>query len=146
MPNDLRAAGPKRQCTATTKHGDRAGERCGASAIKGGSVCAKHGGRAPQVRAKAQERLEALVEPALVELGKIVRAKGTSDADKIKACAEILDRYAPTSKRSAQDVKVDGNVTVNDQSAQARSLAEMIEQERARIQARQTTVKRLDRE
>jgi hypothetical protein len=43
-----------RRCTAT----NRAGQRCGRWAIKGGSVCKNHGGAAPQVAAKANERLQ----------------------------------------------------------------------------------------
>lgn len=35
------------------------GEPCQAQAIKGGTVCVKHGGRAPQVRAAANRRLAA---------------------------------------------------------------------------------------
>lgn len=42
-----------RRCTATAKG---SGQRCKRAAIPGGTVCAKHGGSAPQVRAKAQER------------------------------------------------------------------------------------------
>jgi len=42
------------KCTATTK----AGKPCGAWAIKGANVCAKHGGSAPQVRAIAAVRAE----------------------------------------------------------------------------------------
>lgn len=41
-----------RKCTAQTKRG-----RCKKWAIRGGSVCQTHGGGAPQVKAKAKERL-----------------------------------------------------------------------------------------
>lgn len=41
-------------CQATTS----AGEPCKRSAVKGGSVCAKHGGSAPQVKALAAVRYE----------------------------------------------------------------------------------------
>lgn len=43
-----------RQCTATAKG---SGQRCKRAPIPGGTVCKKHGGGAPQVQAKAKERL-----------------------------------------------------------------------------------------
>lgn len=43
-----------RQCTAIKRSGDR----CKRSAIKGGTVCSTHGGKAPQVLAAAQRRLD----------------------------------------------------------------------------------------
>jgi hypothetical protein len=54
-------------CTAMSK---RSGKRCRNFAIHGGTVCPKHGGSAPQVKRKAQERLADLIDPdrALREL------------------------------------------------------------------------------
>jgi hypothetical protein len=43
------------RCTATRRNG----EPCRSWAIRGGNVCRKHGGGAPQVRAKANRRLRA---------------------------------------------------------------------------------------
>ena len=43
-----------RRCSAT----NREGKPCGAWAIKGGGVCRVHGGSAPQVRRKANMRLD----------------------------------------------------------------------------------------
>lgn len=55
-----------RRCTATAKG---SGARCKRAAIPGGTVCAKHGGSAPQVRAKAQERqLEAAAGELLAKI------------------------------------------------------------------------------
>lgn len=45
-----------RRCTATAKH---TGQRCGAWAVGGTTVCRMHGGAAPQVRQAAKRRLEA---------------------------------------------------------------------------------------
>jgi hypothetical protein len=59
----------ERQCTAVKK----TGVRCKKYAIKGGFVCPTHGGSAPQVRAKANKRLLALVEPSLIRLGDLVQ-------------------------------------------------------------------------
>lgn len=43
------------QCTAIAKGSQR---RCQRRAVPGGTVCAMHGGNAPQVRRKAEQRLE----------------------------------------------------------------------------------------
>lgn len=47
------------RCSARSK---QTGKQCRLPAIAGGSVCRFHGGRAPQVAAKATERLEATKE------------------------------------------------------------------------------------
>jgi hypothetical protein len=52
----------ERQCTARS---GRSGQRCRKAAIRGGTVCATHGGSAPLVRLKARQRLDALVLPAI---------------------------------------------------------------------------------
>ena len=49
----------ERQCTATAKS---TGERCKRAAIKGGEVCPMHGGSAPQVKKKAQDRLDEMAD------------------------------------------------------------------------------------
>ena len=46
-------------------HSSRTGQPCRQVAILGGNVCVAHGGRAPQVKRKAEERLRALVDPAI---------------------------------------------------------------------------------
>src|SRR3546814_3115054 len=50
----------RRQCTAKST---TTGERCTKAPIRGGPVCATHGGSAPQVRKKAALRLLELVDP-----------------------------------------------------------------------------------
>lgn len=52
------------RCTAT----NRQGQRCKRWPIRGGYVCRNHGGGAPQVIAKAAERLSALVPKAIAKL------------------------------------------------------------------------------
>lgn len=54
-----------RQCTATAK---ATGKRCQRPAILGGSVCFRHGGAAPQVRASADARVAA--QRAAIEAAK----------------------------------------------------------------------------
>lgn len=73
------------RCKGKVKLRDEAGEPlknpdgtyltrpCKQLPIKGGTVCMKHGGAAPQVRAKANRRLLAMVEPALVRLADLVQ-------------------------------------------------------------------------
>lgn len=59
-------------CTATSK---RSGARCRKPAIPGGTVCRMHGGAAPQVQAKAQDRLLALQVPAIARIGELIAQK-----------------------------------------------------------------------
>jgi hypothetical protein len=63
---------------------------CRAPAIRGGAVCVVHGGAAPQVKAKAQERLLSLVAPALATLSKLIKTK--NEAVALGACKDVLDR------------------------------------------------------
>lgn len=56
------------RCTAT----NRQGKPCGRAPILGGTVCNMHGGKAPQVIAKAKERLKALYPKAVVALGQLL--------------------------------------------------------------------------
>jgi hypothetical protein len=54
-PQRSAVANPERRCTATAKS---TGSRCKRYAIAGGTVCVRHGGMAPHVKRKAQERLQ----------------------------------------------------------------------------------------
>lgn len=53
------------KCTA---HSARTGLPCQKYAIKGATVCRTHGGAAPQVKAKAEQRLREMVSPMLDKL------------------------------------------------------------------------------
>lgn len=59
-PKDRSGRSARVQCKAKAH---RTGERCRRYSIKGGVVCLTHGGRAPQVRRAAQERLADLIDP-----------------------------------------------------------------------------------
>lgn len=98
----------RRQCKAQSK---QTGRRCGNAPIIGGLVCRFHGGGAPQVKVSARERIDALVDPSITQLGRIVE-NGESDAVKLAAIKDVLDRagYKPVDKR---ENKIEGNLTVD---------------------------------
>ena len=82
----------KPRCTATSK---QTGERCKRRPHPGSTVCVMHGAGAPQVQRSARERLNALVEPAIAALGKVIkRLDGDPDAAGvvIRAAQIVLDR------------------------------------------------------
>ena len=60
-----------RRCSATSK---TTGNQCGRAPILGGSVCALHGGKAPQTVAAAKARLLEGVEPAIARLMRFIEA------------------------------------------------------------------------
>lgn len=85
------------QCTAMSR---QSGERCKRRPHPGSMVCVMHGARAPQVKQKARERLEALVDPAIKTLHLILK-KGLDEGNAqsaVRAALGILDRcgFHPT--------------------------------------------------
>lgn len=86
-PMDAKTSG-KRQCTAKSQ---TTGNRCTKAPIKGGTVCATHGGSAPQVRRKATLRLLELVDPAIGTLAREM-VQADKSADRQRAANSILDR------------------------------------------------------
>lgn len=78
-----------RRCTAMAKG---TGQRCQRAPIPGGAVCRVHGGSAPQVKRKAEDRLRALVDPSI---GALARAIDSDDVRaSIVAAKDVLDRCA----------------------------------------------------
>lgn len=63
--DDNGLASHPRRCTARSR---RQGGQCRAYAIKGGSICVAHGGRAPQVKAAAKRRLAVAAALKTVDL------------------------------------------------------------------------------
>jgi hypothetical protein len=59
--------------------------------MRGQAVCKMHGGKSPQALRTAAERLAALVDPAIEELGHLVRY-ADSDTIKLAAIKDVLDR------------------------------------------------------
>jgi hypothetical protein len=106
MPSD-------RQCTAKST---RSGERCKKYAIRGASVCGSHGGRAPQVRRVAAERMvvakvsklglldaQAIDDPvsALMELG----GEAVALVAALKAHVADLERVGTSQSRFGEQLK-----------------------------------------
>jgi hypothetical protein len=95
-------------------HSSRTGAPCQAWAVRGASVCVKHGGAAPQVKRKAEERIRELVNPALAAIARLIgetedHVGAESEAVKLAAARDILDRagYSPTAK-----IHLEGDLTV----------------------------------
>ena len=83
-----------RRCTATST---RSHKRCKKAAIKGGTVCATHGGSAPQVRNRARQRIMEAADPAAARMVQLI----DSDDERISLAAskDLMDRAghkAPT--------------------------------------------------
>lgn len=76
------------QCTAH----NRKGERCGAKSIPGGSVCIFHGGNAPQVKAKAVDRIREARDLALDRLIDSLSPEAEWQVP-AKVLADITDRF-----------------------------------------------------
>jgi hypothetical protein len=93
----------RQRCTAQSK---QKGQQCGSWAIEGGTVCRHHGGRAPQVQAKARERLAKLVDPAISALARAIEEGEVRDI--IRAAQVVLDR---TGFGPQQSVEIGGKLT-----------------------------------
>ena len=76
------------RCTAKSK---TTGKQCKNQPIIGGSVCVSHGGSIPAVKAAAQRKMGALIDPALAVL-----YRGMVECDewpsRIRAAIAVLDR------------------------------------------------------
>lgn len=92
---------PARRCTAHRKNGDQ----CRKWAIQGGNVCATHGGRARQVRAKAQRRLAEAADTSVKRLLGFAFDNGVPDNIALAAVRDSLDRMG-ISARTALDIEI----------------------------------------
>lgn len=110
----LEAAHPmKRQCTAT----NRQKKRCGRSPILGGTVCRMHGGAAPQVKAKALERLMQLQNAAIDRMAVLMHQE-RYPSTAFAAARDVLDRTMGKPTESVQ-VEQSGEVTYTWKDASA---------------------------
>lgn len=96
----------KRQCTAT----NRQKTRCKRSPILGGTVCRMHGGAAPQVKAKALERLMQLQNAAIDRMA-ILMQQDQYPSTAYAAARDVLDRTMGKPTESVQ-VEQSGELTI----------------------------------
>ena len=94
---------PERQCTAHKRNGDRWKN----AAIRGGTVCGYHGGRAPAVKAKARLRLEMASDRLARQLLNMTTDPNVADPVKLAAIKDTLDRSGLAAK-TAVSVEVGG--------------------------------------
>lgn len=96
------------RCTAT----NRQGERCGKSPEPGASVCRMHGGAAPQVQAKALERLKALQPKAITVLESLLD-RTEFPTVQMAAVRDVLDRTEGKAGES-QSLTIIGQINIVD--------------------------------
>ena len=95
---------PMLLCHAKT----RAGAPCGHHPMHGQRVCHMHGGKSPQAKAKAEERLRALEHPAISALADLIN-HADSDATRLSASRyllELLGHKATVQVQSETEVTV----------------------------------------
>jgi hypothetical protein len=103
-----------RTCKA---HSARTGAPCKKYAIRGSTVCDTHGGSAPQVKAKAEQRLREMVDPMISRLRELAMQ---TDNPKVAAeCVrDALDRagigaLVQAKVKSADKDRSNSGITVN---------------------------------
>lgn len=79
---------PAMRCQAHRSNGDP----CKAWAIVGGTVCRTHGGSAPQVRRKAQERIASRVLSAVDIAWKMIEDESVPAATRARLLIDLQDR------------------------------------------------------
>ena len=92
-----------RGCVAKT----RRGTPCKGQAISGGTVCRMHGGAAPQVQAKAHERLMALQPKAIQVLDSLLN-RDEFPTVQMAAVRDVLDRTEGKAVDTVKHVGAEG--------------------------------------
>ena len=88
-----------RRCKA---HSSRTGEPCKLPPVKGSNVCRSHGGAAPQVKAKARQRIEDAADRMARELLKMATDDHVVDSVKLSAIRDALDRAGLAAKNAVE--------------------------------------------
>jgi hypothetical protein len=94
--------------TICAAHRSTDGEPCRAHAITGSRVCVVHGGRAPQVKMAAEERIRALVSPSLDRIQRTI-ADNANPQLALAAARDILDRAG---YKATEKVQTDGRTVI----------------------------------
>lgn len=125
--NDLIADAKKsrrgeRQCNGKVKLRDEAGNvlrdeagkvltrPCNRSPLRGANICHKHGGAAKHIKAKAEKRLQAMLEPAIVRLEALAHQDDHLPTA-LGATLQIMDRTL--GKQAQQPVEKDARPVIN---------------------------------
>jgi hypothetical protein len=77
------------------------GEPCKRWASHGTTVCTSHGAAAPQVKLAAEERIRALVDPALTRLANLID-HADNDSVRLAAVRDVLDRAGYAAKQQIE--------------------------------------------
>jgi hypothetical protein len=103
-PKDAREASTefKTGGTRCTARSTRTGEPCKRPAMLGGNVCYHHGGNAPQVKAKAQRRLQQAADSLVQRLLGMALDGEVADHVALAAIRDALDRAGMASKQAVE--------------------------------------------
>jgi hypothetical protein len=136
--NALADAHQPRKCRA---HSKSRKEPCRNWALPGGFVCKFHGGNAPQVKAKAEQRLREMVDPMLSKLHELAMqtdhlptaVKAVTDALDRAGVGALVQAKVRSSTKDAAGSKVIVNIgfltKANELPAIEAAAAEVIEEE-----------------
>lgn len=118
-------ASGKRYCSARSS---RTGKPCRMYPVPGTNVCKMHGGSAPQVKAKAKQRIEYAADRMAKELLKMASDDHMPAAVKLNAIRDALDRAGLNAKHSVdvgvsltpfEQIIYDGVATVSREDSRA---------------------------